>query len=547
MKRTKDTENEDYISEDEDSDDDDTQPPPRKVRHLRVDVDIPTRNVAEATPKLATVQVKKPPNIAILVQRPPSIWSRFRDICSTAKSSDDKEHDVEPAERNVRFAEATNSTGFPETRQGSPQIRTDDRPTSSRTTYATCAHSKRGASSPSGSDELSKESRSSRDDVYQPAYAGSPKESVRMDEVGKCRCEAPPRIQRDTDSIAVARIAVDKHVKCRSYGLCRRLKDESNYLGLSIFNALPEGRNVCLSIYAVSFLVPLIDADATDSKASFRETLKFGALVAKEGGRLARSCKEVLTTLMRTAAGSGEVIVNTEAYLRHCHHDCGTDSTQNATSHIMTAELIADDPLSKTVRNDVLFNIASFENLWRCPFSKSSTYTGSFFNKWTDQVTVQVMRKTAVLPYSYYHDLEADVVCLPYADDAVSMVLIAQRSSSSGPVKLTPDVVRGFVHGAVGTLVTLHLPKLQLSTSIDVADIINEVVSASYESERLHFLHLRQEGRFFVDEGLWPVASSERTSYVGVPVTIVVNKPFYFVITDRTSDLILYTGRVVSV
>ncbi|KAH7947678.1 hypothetical protein HPB52_015139 [Rhipicephalus sanguineus] len=316
---------------------------------------------------------------------------------------------------------------------------------------------------------------------------------------GNVAAKPRPEFKEIRTASAVARIAVDKHVKCRSYGLCRRLKDESNYLGLSIFNALPEGRNVCLSIYAVSFLVPLIDADATDSKASFRETLKFGALVAKEGGRLVRSCKEVLTTLRRRAAGregSGEVIVNTETYLRHCHRDCGTDSTQNDTSHIMTAELIADDPLSKTVRNDVLFNIASFENLWRCPFSKSSTYTGSFFNKWTDQVTVQVMRKTAVLPYSYYHDLDADVVCLPYADDAVSMVLIAQRSSSSGPVKLTPDAVRGFVHGAVGTLVTLHLPKFQLSTSIDIAGIINEVVSASYESERLHFLNLRQEGRF---------------------------------------------------
>uniref|UniRef100_L7LPX8 Putative tick salivary serpin n=1 Tax=Rhipicephalus pulchellus TaxID=72859 RepID=L7LPX8_RHIPC len=309
---------------------------------------------------------------------------------------------------------------------------------------------------------------------------------------------------------------------------------------------MPEGQNVCLSIYAVSFLVPLIDAHATDSKASFRETLKFGALVAKEGGRLARSCKEVLTTLRRRAAGSGEVRVNTEAYIRHYQQDCGTDSTRNATSHIMTADLIADDPVSETVWNDVLFNTASFENLWKCPFSKNSTYTGSFFNKWTDRVTVQVMRKTGVLPYSYYRDLDADVVCLPYADGALSMVLIAQRSSSSGPLKLTPDAVRGFVHGAVGTLVTLHLPKFHLWTSIDMTDVINDVASTYYESERLHFLHLRQEGRCFIDEGQWPAVSSERTLYVGDPVTIVVNKPFCFVIADQTSDLVLYTGRVMS-
>ncbi|KAL1419175.1 hypothetical protein MTO96_005279 [Rhipicephalus appendiculatus] len=171
----------------------------------------------------------------------------------------------------------------------------------------------------------------------------------------------------------------------------------------------------------------------------------------------------------------------------------------------MTAELIVDDPVSETVWNDVLFNTASFENLWKCPFSRSSTYAGSFLNKWTDWVTVQVMRKTGVLPYSYYRDLDTDVVCLPYADDALSMVLIAQRSSSSGRLKLTPDAVKGFVHGTVRTLVTLHLPKFQLSTSMDITDVINDLTSANYDSERLHFLHLRHEGRFSVDEGQWPV------------------------------------------
>ncbi|KAH8020562.1 hypothetical protein HPB51_002511 [Rhipicephalus microplus] len=155
------------------------------------------------------------------------------------------------------------------------------------------------------------------------------------------------------------------------------------------------------------------------------------------------------------------------------------------------------------------------------------------------------MRRTGVLPYSYYHDLDADVVCLPYADGALSMALIAQRSSCSGSLKLTPDAVRGFVHGAVETLVTLHFPKFQLSTSFDMTDVINSVASANnYDSERLRFLHLRQEGRFSVDEGHWPAVSSERTSYAGAPVTVVVNKPFYFVITDKTSDLVLYAGKV---
>ncbi|KAL1419174.1 hypothetical protein MTO96_005278 [Rhipicephalus appendiculatus] len=200
----------------------------------------PPRNVAETTPKLAAVQVKKPPNIAIIVRKPPSVWSRFRDIWSStaAKSPAVQEPAAAPAERNVHFAESTTSTGFPERRPDSPQIKANGHPASQHITCATCACNKRGANSPgpSGSDGLSEESSSSAtDDVYEPAYSGSrsPKESVRVDELKKCRCEATPRIQRNTDSTAVARIAVDKHVKCRSYGLCRRLTDESNYLGLS--------------------------------------------------------------------------------------------------------------------------------------------------------------------------------------------------------------------------------------------------------------------------------------------------------------------------
>ncbi|KAH6927564.1 hypothetical protein HPB50_005681 [Hyalomma asiaticum] len=263
MKRSKDNQNED-ISE---NNDDDVRPPPQKVPNVLIGVNIPKRNVAEALPKLASVQVSLP-QVAIRVQKPPSIWSRLWNIYSSAKPSSVHAHDGAPTEPTVHYEEATDSVGFPEERQDSPRL----------------------------------------------------------------------------------------------------------------------GANV----------------------------------------------------------------------------------------------------------------------------------------------RVQVMRKTGVLPYSYYRDLDADVVCLPYADGALSMVLIAQRSPSSGPVRLTPDAVRGFVHGAVGTLVTLHLPKFHLSTSIDMADLMNKDAHVS------------------ADEGHWPVVSSERTSFAGDPTTIAVNKPFYFVVTDTASDLILYTGRVMS-
>ncbi|XP_075553212.1 plasminogen activator inhibitor 1-like [Dermacentor variabilis] len=561
MKRSKgnkqDNESEDEILDD---DDDGSRPPPIKVKNIRVDVDIPRRKVVETPPKLASVQVRTP-NVEILVQKPPSIWSRLRDIYSAAEPADVKALDETPVDPKVPLAEVGQES--PPLRAGATN---DARPAAEQQrpqALGSRADSEvKTSSSELGTEELSDERHtvSATEDSlngYQPASSASrsPKISMHAVESGRRRREATIRAQTDADSTAAVRIVVnsDKHLNCRSYGTCRRLKDESNYLGLSIFNALPEDQNVCLSIYGISFLVSLVDLDANDSKASFRETLKFGALVPKEGGRLACSCKEVVTTLRRRAAAdTGEVTVNTETYFRPFatinQQDRGKPSTENATSHIMTAEIFrtfTEDPAC-TVCNDVLFNTACFENLWKCPFSKKSTYTGSFFNQWTDKVTVQVMRKTCVLPYSSYPGLEAHVVCLPYADGALCMVLIVQRSSSSGLVRLTPDAVRGFVHGTVGTLVTLHMPKFHLSTSIDMAEITNELASANYESEQLLFRQLRQDAHISVDEGHWPVVSAERTSFAGDHVTIVVNKPFHFVITERTSDLILYAGRVMS-
>ncbi|KAK8781446.1 hypothetical protein V5799_017211 [Amblyomma americanum] len=328
-----------------------------------------------------------------------------------------------------------------------------------------------------------------------------------------------------------------------------------------------QDQNLCLSLYGLSFIIALTERHLKDTKASLRETLRCGAMVPKDDGQMAYSCKEVVTTLRRRLEETDEVSVITETYHRPSttvNQQAGYGipcSTKNITNHHLTAEFETRiEAPTQGVWNEVLFNTACFENLWRCPFNKRSTYVGSFLNNWTEksavcwalisafsfQVTVLVMRKTSILPYSFYPDRQVDVVCLPYADDALCMTLIVQRSSCGSLSVLTPDDVKGFVHGAREMLLTLHLPKFHVSTPIDVGNLMTQIVCANSKDQWMRFLHARLEASITVEEGSWPVTYTEHVLSTGDPVTIIVDRPFHFVITDRTSDLILCMGRVMS-
>lgn len=372
-------------------------------------------------------------------------------------------------------------------------------------------------------------------------------------------CQCAPCQQVHVRSGAVAHVAVNsgKHtVHVRSYDECQQLKDATNYIGMSLFNMLQqrEGENVCLSVYGLSFLVALFGQRAANSKGAFKQDLKYGAMVPTPDGHVTYPCEQVVTTLTRRVAEDGELKVNTEVYTRN---HSATDqefrqgkacSLRNVTSHIFTAQLrtlTADG--AQAVREDVLFNTARFENLWRCSFDRNATRRGDFFNNWSDRVTVSMMRKTSILPYSFYPDLDTDVVCLPYADGALCMTLLLERSPSPSFPALTPDNLCGFIHGTRDRLVSLQLPKFGVDSSIELGELLAGLAhDLADDTCRLQFRHAHQETHISVAEGDWHGACAQRPTFSGSPVTVVFDKPFYFVITDRTRDVILYVGRVTS-
>lgn len=62
----------------------------------------------------------------------------------------------------------------------------------------------------------------------------------------------------------------------------------------------------------------------------------------------------------------------------------------------------------------VLVNAIYFKGVWAMPFEKRNTKRGFFFTDQRQKVEVDFMNKTEVFSYARLHDLDAQIIELPY-------------------------------------------------------------------------------------------------------------------------------------
>ncbi|CAN7948077.1 unnamed protein product [Ixodes pacificus] len=348
---------------------------------------------------------------------------------------------------------------------------------------------------------------------------------------------------------ALARVALESGLdRRRPYTLSSEFKNLTNIVGLKLFSMFSKEQNVCLSPYGLSFLVAVLDPASTKTEGALKEVLRYGGLASRTKTPLAQSCIEVVSTLRRRVCATDDVNVKTGVYLRNSGPAAaGRTFSKNITRHVFSAEFkIAFQGCSRSAWCDVLFNTARFANSWSCPFSKQSTYSGTFFNNWTDKVPVQMMRRTAVLPYASIGASNTDIVVLPFDDGALSMVVFSQRTPSN-PFLLTPETLSTLCHSLRDALVTVHLPKFELSSSLDLTTRMNEVFSQCNETSRVEFTHVHQSSCIVVSEGEEPRLSVDHSfRHSDKSVTVMFDRPFSIVVCERDSGLVLYLGKVAS-
>jgi serpin B len=218
-------------------------------------------------------------------------------------------------------------------------------------------------------------------------------------------------------------------------------------------------------------------------------------------------------------------------------------------------------PLTKVV----LVNAIYFKGRWATPFNTNATRLRDFHLP--DGTTKQTPMMLQVRNFSYQEGDGFQAVKLPYAGGRLEMMLFLPAANSS-PDKLLAgfsgtnwnDVILPRFSDREGTVV---FPKFKLNYDVTLNDPLKAMgMKRAFEPDAADFSALANQPLFvslvkqksFVDvdeEGTEAAAVTTitlgRAAMIMSPLPpfqMIVDRPFIFVISDRTTGVILFTGIV---
>jgi serpin B len=144
------------------------------------------------------------------------------------------------------------------------------------------------------------------------------------------------------------------------------------------------------------------------------------------------------------------------------------------------------------------------------------------------------------------------------------MVIILPAAGQFAAVEQAPapDLLKAAVAGFRGTQVNLTMPKFKVESSFGLKKALSELGMAVAFSDRADFSGMDGKRDLFiqdvvhksfvqVDETGTEAAAATgvivgATSMPAQPITVTVDRPFFFAIRDNKTGTLLFTGRVLN-
>ena len=220
----------------------------------------------------------------------------------------------------------------------------------------------------------------------------------------------------------------------------------------------------------------------------------------------------------------------------------------------------------------VLVNAVYFKGNWAKPFQKIHTQNHRFRLSTGQEKVVPTMNQ--VEHFLYMEDDLVQVVELSYAGEDLSMVIFlpkerrgleGQAVVSTVEDALNSDRYKSWLLKLTDTEVDLTLPKFKSMAQFSLAQVLSDMGMPDAFSSSADFSGMSDEGELFIsdvihkacvnvgEEGteaaaVTAVAMQENAIVFDTPstsaVVVMVDHPFFFVIRDRSSNSILFMGRV---
>jgi serpin B len=210
----------------------------------------------------------------------------------------------------------------------------------------------------------------------------------------------------------------------------------------------------------------------------------------------------------------------------------------------------------------VLTNAVYFKAAWAFQFKAEDTHDQPFFLSDGSQVTVPTMHQTESLGYAANSGVQ--VVELPYSNSSLSMVILLPPAGTldSFEASLDPAKLASLLAGLnTSQEVTLTLPKYKYDASFDLNDALSALgMPDAFDAGKADFSGMDGQKDLLIQGVLHKAyiavdeQGTEAAAATGVvvgltampvgSVTVNVDHPFLFLITDRSSGTILFVGRV---
>ena len=219
----------------------------------------------------------------------------------------------------------------------------------------------------------------------------------------------------------------------------------------------------------------------------------------------------------------------------------------------------------------ILTNAIYFKSSWAYEFDKSKTESKTFYNADGTTSTVPMMYQEYQMDYNIQYS-QMDVcgmAAIPFGNNAFCMNLILPAEGID--LDALVDEIDGvswhemMKHRAVTTKLTLFMPRFKIeNTLVGLADILATMGmplvcsadSADFSNmvdniQKLFVSDVIQKSYISVDEKAAEAAAVTIIATLGMArmpdpleVTMVLDRPFLFAITERSTRAILFMGKV---
>jgi serpin B len=219
--------------------------------------------------------------------------------------------------------------------------------------------------------------------------------------------------------------------------------------------------------------------------------------------------------------------------------------------------------IEKPIPSDIvmyLINALYFKSKWQSPFDKDHTVSDDFTVAGNQKIKVNMMQQTKYFPY--YEDQYMQCVELPYGNQAFSMVarLPANDMNIEQLIEyLDNDTWGSMVKKSYYVNVNLKLPRFKVECELPLNDPVKNVgmnrifygglnniadagLQVSYIKQKT-FVEVNEEGTEAAAVTVIAIRESA-TDIPPLPVTFIANRPFLYLIKEKSTGTILFIGRM---